>query len=721
MRFTFLAIISAVILMACTPSHSVIAPENLTSTFIPSNTPNPDTTATHIAQSITSTSTALAKNTSTPKLTNTRTPVPTFTPAILSLTPNASYILQEWTPDRADLLVDQISSYLNAIENEPEYMGVYGYSYYMEQYKYLAFVETEALLRFPDAQQAERWQWDLCYNLALSYLYPESTDAPDLLCYSKIIEHGLNTRKTDISQISDWFRVHESRFSFEITRVAPPPGYTNSHIILLENNAVIWLLEKNGIFHATGLMSSMFFFRESDVEFQFIDLTGDNYPELVLNFGRSYCCGGMTFQFIYDLSLEIPRRLTFLNFNGIQSNTNSEYDSYITTLKDGAKPGLLFKSHDGDPLEQPCNLRQYDKYYWNGNQFELVETWFGIDTPGDYDDKELCQFAINTASNPAELNVIVQSIQQIHIPKFSAYREVILFRLGEYYAQSGDSNKAADYFSRLVAESGDAKSEWKKSAQIFLKNYKTTDNFYKLCSKITQCDIQNTLKQFIENFKPELFPLVSEHLKQIGVPIKANGIFDFDGDGIFEQWIVVQHPGKQQREFWILSKGSAKIYALFVTKTPVNNPEILNFSTITEKFTFELGAQNEKILYSLEKLGISGQPYILSANEPWNSGDPDQKLYDARVFWAQTLEDVAAQVLAGTNLIQENRILLDLKNSNKFGCKTYKCDQLYYLLGLTNELMGEKQAAVDAYLQLWNNYPDSPYTIMARSKLKILP
>lgn len=509
MRFTFITIILAIILSACTPSHSTGIPAvDSASLITPSSTTVPEITATHIVPSITNTNTVLTRSTSTHQPTKTRTPVPTFTPATPPAKQNESYTLQEWTPYQADLLVDQITSYLIAIENEPEYTGVYGYSYYMEQYKYLAFIESEALLRFPDEQQAERWQWDLCYNLALSYTPPESTNAPELSCYSKLIKNGLNTGKTDIANVSDWFHAHESRFSFEIMSTTPPPGYTNSHIILLENNAVIWLLEKNGIFNATGLMSSMFFYRESDVEFQFIDLTGDNYSELVLNFGRSHCCGAITVQFIYDLSSGTPKRLTFLDLDGISSNTISDYDSYITALKDDVKPGLLFKSHLGDPIDQPCNLRKYEKYLWNSNQFELVENWFGIDPPGKYDDKELCQFAIDLASNSDELSVIVNSIQRIHTPNFLAYREVIFFYLGEYYAQLGNWNKASEYFSLVGAEPGDSKSEWKESAQLFLENSKVENNFYRLCSKISQCDTQNVLKQFIENAKTDSFPLV---------------------------------------------------------------------------------------------------------------------------------------------------------------------------------------------------------------------
>jgi len=731
MRIGLLLLISVFFLTACTPGQPVRVspPENLPSTITPSNppeinistpssTPTPEASATLAAPSKTSTSTIVAKNTPTPRPTHTRTPVPTFTPAILSLTPDTAYTLRDWTPEQADLLVDRISSYLTAIENEPVYASVYGYSNYMEQYQYLALVESEALLRFPNAQQADRWQWDLCYNLAFSYL-SVSTDAPELQCYSRLIENGLNTGQTNILQLSNWFREHEFRFPFAMTSITPPSGYNTSYILVLEDNAVFWLLEKDGVYRLTGLMSSMFYLRESGMDFQTIDLTGDAYPELVLNSGISYCCGAFTEQYIYDLSTGSPRQLSFLNHTGARFFLDSEYDSDITQLKDSLKPGLLFKSNFGNPTDQPCKLKKYETYFWNGDEFELAETWFGIDPPDEYDDKDLCQFALDTASNPAELDVVVQAIQQRNIPPFETYREVILFRLGEYYARTGDRIKAADYFSRLAAEPVDPQSEWKMAAQVFLENDQTTDSFYKLCAKIAPCDIQKTFEQVIEDISPELFPLVNEYLKENGVSIKSSGFFDFDGDQFFEQWLVVQHPTTQQLEFWILVKGSTKIYALFLTQTTDNKPKILNYSTSTQKHIFELSAQKIKTLYSLEKSGISGQPYILSAQE--HPDDPNANRYDPKAFWAHTMDDLTTNVMKGGDLALDNQILLDLENSKDYGCKTYWCGQLYYLSGLINELMGNTQAAVDAYLKLWKNYPDSPYTIMVRSKLITTP
>jgi hypothetical protein len=49
------------------------------------------------------------------------------------------------------------------------------------------------------------------------------------------------------------------------------------------------------------------------------------------------------------------------------------------------------------------------------------------------------------------------------------------------------------------------------------------------------------------------------------------------------------------------------------------------------------------------------------------------------------------------------------------------CDQFYYTLGLGYELSGDIRPAIDTYLKLWWENRDSPFTIVARLKLKQLP
>lgn len=661
------------------------------------------------------------KPTKTPKPGPTRTSVPTYTPATLSQFDKPSaYQLREWTVDQADLMIAQISTHLKEIEGD--YVGARGRAPYREQFLYLALAEAEALMRFPDAPQAETWRWDVCYNWAVYYYPGDDTTAPELACYAKLIEDGLNSRQTNPSKLAKWFKEHEARLSFEIAAQTPPQGYTRSHIITIQDDAILWLVEKNGKFQVTGLISDMFYYTEAFIKFQMIDLTGDQFPELILYVSRANCCGAFSFQFIYDVSSGTPKPLTIASQYGSLSNLPGDsYAVQITKLEHEAMPGFVFKSRYGDRLSTRCDLREYDKYYWNKDQFEWVETWYGIEPPDQYHDKDLCQFAINTPVNQNELNVIANTIYG------PASRQVISFRLGEYYAQRGNYDKAYHFFSDVAtaAPSDEFNAKWIDAAKTLLEHYKNADDFYLACAKVIQCDLRSIVQQAIEKIQPALFPTVSEVLKAIGVQVKDSGILDFDDDGSPEQWLVIQHPDQSEREFWVLVKNNKKIDALFVTDIPSDTPVINEFVSFNQPSTIELETPSGKILFSLHRLNLSGQTNILRAHTPYNADDENEQIAvqndTVKAMWSKAVDDAATAMLTGTDPATVKEILLKLKQSRNLDCKIYSCDQLYYFLGLANELTGDQPSAIDVYLQLWKDYPDSIYTIMARSKLEQAP
>ncbi|MGB8984627.1 MAG: tetratricopeptide repeat protein [Anaerolineales bacterium] len=713
MRLPRIAIGIAFLLSACAPGSSART-ENLPPTSVSISTHAPQILSTATAQPIPEVGTA------TPLPAVTRTAVPTFTPATPVPNANAAYKLHQWAPDQADSLIAQISSQLKAAEDDPLYGTVYGFAAYMEKYKYLAFAEMEALLRFPDAPQGETWRWDLCFNLAFSNHSVESPDAPELPCYAKLIENGLNSRQTDIPGLSSWFEAHESRFSFEITSNTPPPGYASSHVISLNASANLWLLEKEGNFRVFGLRSSMFFFRESGSKFQMLDLTGDNYPELVLYFHRATCCNSFSQQFIYELSSGTPKLLSLEDLNGTSTHTTSEYDSYITALESRTElPGFLFESHYGyDVITQPCSLREYDKYYWNGDRFELAETWFGIDKPDKYNDKEFCQFVIDAAKEQAELEVAVKTIGDIRIGDPEATKDQILYGLGEYHARLGDVDKAKDCFTQAIAfqtTSNKSDPRWSKAAQIFLDDYHEESDYYEVCSRVIKCDMRGALQQLIAEIKPDSFLQAPEILRASGILIKSSGFMNFDGGDDIEQWVVVQHPNRSKREFWILVRGSDKTYGFFVAEISTNKPELKEFQGSS---IYALMTSNGENLFSLEKTGFAGQPYIMT-HDVIQDTDPFMEAdYLKGYLVEKPLDDLIGQLMNGGDPAQIRDSLVQLNQSVSFDCKgTDRCDQVQYLLGLTGELLGDEQAALDAYLQLWKEYPESFYTVMVRSKL----
>jgi hypothetical protein len=123
-------------------------------------------------------------------------------------------------------------------------------------------------------------------------------------------------------------------------------------------------------------------------------------------------------------------------------------------------------------------------------------------------------------------------------------------------------------------------------------------------------------------------------------------------------------------------------------------------------------------LFSLERIGFSGQPYVLTHESIENFDPLVEDDYAKRRLVEESLDRTINQLMSGNNPAQIRDVLIQLSQLESFDCKeAYRCDQFQYLFGLTNELMGDEQAAIDAYLRLWNDYPDSLYTIMARAKL----
>jgi hypothetical protein len=123
-------------------------------------------------------------------------------------------------------------------------------------------------------------------------------------------------------------------------------------------------------------------------------------------------------------------------------------------------------------------------------------------------------------------------------------------------------------------------------------------------------------------------------------------------------------------------------------------------------------------LFSLEKIGLSEQPYVL-AHDLIQTHDPFLEADYLRSYLVEKpLDDLINRLMNGDDPAQIRHLLMQLNESELFDCEAAnRCDQVQYLLGLTNELLGDEQGALNAYLELWKEYPDSFYTIMARAKL----
>jgi hypothetical protein len=108
------------------------------------------------------------------------------------------------------------------------------------------------------------------------------------------------------------------------------------------------------------------------------------------------------------------------------------------------------------------------------------------------------------------------------------------------------------------------------------------------------------------------------------------------------------------------------------------------------------------------------------------NGNPEQEpvvvIVEVEVIFASDrteaeLDELEATLLSGGDPAFVRTELIVLGNSPHFTCSYLLCPRYLYLLGLASELANDDFSAIAAYLELWRQFPGSPFTTMARFKL----
>ncbi len=688
------------------PSATATRPPTVAPTQKPTYTPTTSPTST-------STETPTATFTATPQ--PPATPVPTFTPAAPN-TQSDSYALIDWTATEADLLAAQVKSHLIAIENNEEFRGVYGYSDYLRNYEYLVAAQKEALLRFPDAEQSYSWQWDIAYNEALAFPYAESSEAPELNHYAYLIEEALNAGDVNIENLKSWFESHEQNLELQIEASDSAPGYVSTHIVQLGDTSHFVIFETSSEFKVYGLLSSLFFFRGVWSNYDLADLTGDGIPELILNYGRNHCCGSIQTFNIFDLTIHPPKKLGFFiesrKTSGLGGGSGSYYLTPLSVIE--GNKGFILDSGIGDPVFNPCNFRKQATFLWNGDFFEQTEVRYEIKPPGEYDNQELCDFYRNFDYSPEETKVIVNTLADLAgsglIDHINQYHHEIHYRLGLFHARSGNAERANHFFQEALlydSENADSPSHWTQNTKIFLENYHQPSDYYVACRLSGICDLKSIMKHLTETHSLADIDAIINTLKDSGMSVESYGQFDFDKDRNFELWVTIQEPEKQDYALWVMVNNLQGQHALYIDRIDVKSPSLSYY--YQDSFFSPFVQVDPNIFVQLQWLKISQTPYLTILKKSEYAPDEDET---TRQYLDQTVDDL----LYGRNPEDIIGALKDIQSS--VACpETFGCSKLHYNLGLAYELLGEEALAVENYLTLWNEYPESIYTIMARAKL----
>ncbi len=701
-----------------TPTITLTFTSTPTFTETPTITQTP--TQTHTPRpTLTPSITPTPTRTSTPTLTPTPTGPPTLTPAS-PWKSTTNYLLRDWTAEDADQLIQLINNYPNTL---PESERGSDYSNYNQAFSYAAFAQREALLRFPDAEQASTWRWGLAYNLAR--MGSEEAGAQ----FAQVVANGLNEGETDLDGLSRWFQKTEPRMALRLTRLTTLAGYLSAHLVEIEGNgsAFIVLLESSNAFQAYPLTSA-FDYNQSlapastpvaessiapipDYVAYSSDLTGDDVPEIII-----YQTNPRQFQ-----TLELPRIFTLAETPPVELffdpaspsfEVGMEYQNqWLAIPQTSGENNLAFQT-SVFPL---CKVSIEIQYQWNGVTFSPVGQKYLATTSTE--SMPFCHYIVDHAANvwgpEAAIDVMEillpswppATLDDGRAPPLDAIDEW-RFRLGVYHALVGDASVAHQYLLQAATAPSLPASRWITPAKDFLMLYQGDQDIYRACAKIETCDASLALQRLIDRLPDSEYQAIIQYLWDSGVTLRATGYFDFDGDGQKDIWFTVRHRSTEKLELWILMSYPGKIAALNLGTLDANVPSLVYYDP--ENYP------NVILLYGtmairIERSPESEQPYVAYPDLPLEY--PDR--------FREGVDTAMQALLAGGDVTTIREQLLALKKYPGLLCaNTWSCDTYYYLLGLTSEMLADKYSAIENYHRLWLDYSKSPYTAMARLKLK---
>ncbi|MDD2695695.1 MAG: hypothetical protein PHD58_07215 [Anaerolineales bacterium] len=707
-----------------TPTITRTRTATATFTHTPSITPSP--TVTHTPRpTFTPSITPTPSDTPTPSVTPTPTGPPTLTPAA-PYPGEGSYTLYEWTPERADALVELLNYYPNTLL--PSARGADD-SNYNAAFAFSAFAAREALLRFPDAPQAPEWQRELAYSLA------RAGDPEAAGLYAQVIAQALNSGAARLEDLPVWFHAQEVRLALYITPLPAPPDFLSNHLVEIEGpgSAFVLLLESTSAFQAYPLSLHFDFTaprQDSDTgtqtptpavapppaaDFEALssDLTGDGIEEIIIYQTNPEQVRWLCLPRVFAVAELPPRELSFDPASapfeiGIEYTNRWKAQTGAAGLQE-----LVFQASVFPTCPAELELR----YRWDGEALQPVGRTYALRP--HLSTLSYCEFILEHAADFWGPQATIPIIETL-LPKWPPARDVggklfpldagdeLRYRLGISQALLDQTEAARESMQEIVAKPAIPASRWVEPARQFLQAYQKPDDIYRACVAAQFCQPWRAVQGLYARLDSSELPQAIPSAWQAGLSLRSSGVFDFDGDGERDSWFAVRHRAGEKLEFWMLLAYQERIAA--VRLGPLDN-NAMQLSYYDEEQSPPVVLLNDELAFQVARTPRTRQPYVTPYELPL--GFPDR--------FRLPLQDLTSRLLAGEDANTIRIALIALQKYPGLLCRaTWSCDSYYYLLGLASELAGKEKEAVTTYVRLWWDYTKSPYTTMARLKLRSL-
>jgi hypothetical protein len=409
------------------------------------------------------------------------------------------------------------------------------------------------------------------------------------------------------------------------------------------------------------------------------------------------------------LSQEPPQELQFEQFS--PPSIGPDFYNYWEPIQDNLEDGHI---QFLDTVFAACPVTVNHTYEWNGIAFAFIMDAYQI--APDLDLLGYCEIVVNHAINTWGLEPTIQLMEDllpIWPPELTAvgdeYPDDALdewqYRLSIYHALLANQAQSIEYANNIVSNPASSDSRWIIPAAEFLEAYQVQRDIYRACLPSSYCIPRLAFQSLIATISPHESQDMISILESAGVSVRSNGFFDFDNNGETERWVVIRHQPGTPLEFWILFSSETNMQAVFVETLETDSPRIDYLEPITEPPTVMI---EPDITFKVVKQGPDQEPVIVMV---------EQTVVFASDRTALELDLLEMTLLTGGDPAYVQNELLILRASPHFTCSYILCPRYLYLLGLASELANDERSAVDAYLELWRNFIDSPYATMARFKL----
>lgn len=707
------------------PPPTITPTITLSPTITPTITQTPTITLTP-TRTLTPRPTLTPSNTPTPS----RTPIPSETPTPPgppTLTPAApfggqtNYALSVWTEELAAALVELIQDYPNTLP--PNARGEDD-SNYNNAFTYAIFAQNEALLRFPESRYAAQWQWQQALN------YARLGDTKAGAAFASLIENGLNAHQTTLAQLPEWISRFPLPMKAILTPLRPPPQILTAHLLELsgKGSAFFLIAETPAAYKVFPLVVGFDFSTVNSLttldsrlatveppQYQAFraDLTADKIEEIVIYRLNPQAIRWLSLPTVFDLSSLPPKELGFHPIRAPFQIGMSYINRWSVQPQTNGKKMLAFTTR----VFPTCPLDLQRNYLWDNEAFIPLET---IVTVYPYADTlNYCGFLVEHATNVWSREVAIQLIDALlpvwppaTDPNGKPYppdaKDEWRFRKAVYLAEMGNFEAAHAALEDLITNPSISSSRWLTPAQVFRDALRSPDDLYRACVTTAVCHAGKVLATLIEQLQTQQVNDILTYLNRIGVSRRSTGYFDFDGDGSKEFWFTVQHRASEKLEIWALFPLGNRFAALELQPIENINPTLSYYDREAIPPVILL---NQRQAFRVFRSPVDRQPYIETVELP--------RYYPDKFKEALTL--LEEELFQGVEPDRIYRRLLDLQKFPGLLCRaTWSCDRYYYLLGLSAELSGDQNAAVAAYYRLWMDYSKSPFTTMARLKLRSL-